>query len=161
MSVIMTGGFRERQGAGVIIWAWIFGRDGFGDGDGRDGGRAAAGRRGSGVRRAGCRAGAGAKVVRAMGMREAAPGGSVAYCAAVWPRCSGENRSPSQRVDSGLRRNDEKIGMTGKIGMTEKLRGKDDAGKGWCFLFDGLGVAPLLRRKLESIVACRFRLAPE
>ena len=48
----------------------------------------------------------------------------------VWGRRSGENRSPLRRVDSGLRRNDEKIGMTGKIGMTEKLRGKDDAGKG-------------------------------
>ena len=48
MSVIMTGGFRERQGAGVIIWAGIFGRGGIGDWGGPGGGVAAAGRRWSG-----------------------------------------------------------------------------------------------------------------
>ena len=104
-------------------WGFSEGTE-LGIGTGRMGGVAAAGGKGCGPSRAGCRVGAGAKEVRAMGIREAAPGGSVAYCAAVWPRCSGENRSPSQRVDSGLRRNDEKIGMTGKIGMSEKTAGQ-------------------------------------
>ena len=53
---------------------------------------------------------------------------------------------------------DEGGGAWGFCGI---LRGKDDSSKGQYFLSGGLGVGPSLRRKLESIAACRFRLAPE
>ena len=40
----------------------------------------------------------------------------------MWIRRSGESRGLSQRVDSGFRRNDGEIGMTGKIGMAVWIR---------------------------------------
>ena len=79
---------------------------GLGIGTGRAGALQRRGGRGAALDEQVARDGAGARGVRAMGMRGTALGGSVAYCAAVWGCRSGENRSPAQRVDSGFRRND-------------------------------------------------------
>ena len=87
--------------------------------------------------------------------------GSVSFqVVQVWIRHSGENRSPSQRVDSSFRQNDGKAGMT--VNMTARPRPCGHIAiyhsPAYVFII-AMPLQPSFRRKPESMLAGSITVA--